>query len=99
METLDAIRELGPVMTALGSTTRQRILMLFKTSKSMDVNDIADHFNLSRTAVVHHIAVLRDAGVIKPNGSANSVEVDWKLVSKTLHNAQAIVAPLAEASN
>ena len=98
MDSLDAIKELGPVMTALGSVTRQRILMLFKTSKSMEVNDIADHFNLSRTAVVHHISVLRDAGVIKPNGSANSVEVDWKLVSKTLRNAQTLVAPLAKAN-
>lgn len=25
-------------------------------------NEIADHFNLSRTAVVHHLGILRDGG-------------------------------------
>lgn len=62
----------------------------------MTANEIADHFNLSRTAVVHHLGVLRDAGVVKPNGSEESISVDWKLIAKTLGTAHAMIAPFAE---
>ena len=96
-ERLTALKNMGLVMTALGSVTRQRILMLLQEKQAIPTNEIADHFNLSRTAVVHHLGVLRDAGVVKPNGSEETIWVDWKLIADTLGTAHAWVAPLAEA--
>ena len=63
----------------------------------MPAHEIAAYFNLSRTAVAHYLSVLKEAGVLKSNGSEGTVGVDRKLIANTLGTAHAWAVPLAEA--
>jgi len=55
---------LAGVFTALGDEHRQRILLMFSRREELTIKTIADAVPLSRTAVTHHLQVLRDAGVL-----------------------------------
>ena len=85
-ELVEQWKIVGPVMTALGSVTRQRIMMLFEPGEQLNIKRIADQFNLSRTAVVHHIGVLQEAGILKGErvGKEVVMEADWPLVISTM---------------
>ncbi len=85
---------IGPVMTALGSITRQRIIMLFEPGEQLNIKKIADQFNLSRTAVVHHIGVLQDAGILKGERVGKEVVmfVDWDLIALTMDKIKSYIA-------
>jgi len=52
------------VFTALGDEHRQRILLTFEPGERLNVGQIADVSTLSRSAVSHHLKVLREAGVL-----------------------------------
>ncbi len=52
------------VFTALGDEHRQRILLMFGRGDELTIKDVVEACPLSRTAVVHHIRVLREAGVL-----------------------------------
>jgi len=52
------------VFTALGDEHRQRILLMFERDSELTIKDIVDASPLSRTAVTHHVRVLRQAGVL-----------------------------------
>ncbi len=75
-------------MTALGSITRQRIIMLFEPGEELNIKKIADQFNLSRTAVVHHIGVLKGERV----GKEVVMFVDWDLISLTMDKIKGYIA-------
>lgn len=53
------------VFAALGDTVRQKILLLFEPDEELSIKEIAALFPLSRTAVVHHLAVLEQAGILQ----------------------------------
>lgn len=57
-------RDRACVFTALGDEHRQRILLMFGRGEELTIKDIVEACPLSRTAVVHHIRVLREAGVL-----------------------------------
>ena len=59
-----AWRPAARVFTALGDPHRQRILLMFERGERLSIGDIAAATPLSRTAVVHHLRALEDAGVI-----------------------------------
>lgn len=61
------------IFTALGDDWRQRILLAFKPGERLSIKDIADHLPLSRTAVVHHLTVLRDAGILASEKAGREV--------------------------
>ena len=92
-EVTERWKVIGPVMTALGSITRQRILLLFEPGEQLNIKKIADQFNLSRTAVVHHIGVLQDAGILKGErvGKEVLMYVDWDLISTTMDNIKSYI--------
>lgn len=52
------------VFAALGDPLRQKILLLFEPAEELSIKDIAGIFPLSRTAIVHHLAVLERAGIL-----------------------------------
>ena len=52
------------VCVALGDANRQRILLLFKPGEKIGMQQILQTTTLSRTAVAHHLRVMRDAGVL-----------------------------------
>ena len=52
------------VCVALGDAHRQRILLLFEPGERLATRQILDTTELSRTAVAHHLRVMREAGVL-----------------------------------
>ncbi|OYW38503.1 MAG: hypothetical protein B7Z35_07040 [Hydrogenophilales bacterium 12-61-10] len=61
------------VFTALGDDWRQRILLAFEPGERLSIKAIADSLPLSRTAVVHHLGVLREAGILIAEKSGRAV--------------------------
>ena len=53
------------VFTALGDPHRQRILLMFERGERLSIGEIVAASTLSRTAVAHHLRVLREAGVLR----------------------------------
>ena len=75
------------VFTALGDEHRQRILLMFERNEELTIKDIVDACPLSRTAVTHHLRVLREAGVLlaKKRGKEVFLHPDPKRVLGALN--------------
>jgi DNA-binding transcriptional ArsR family regulator len=58
-------RALSKFFTALGDEHRQRILLTFEPGERLNVAQIVEVSTLSRTAVSHHLRVLRESGILK----------------------------------
>ena len=58
-------RDISKVYTALGDEHRQRILLTFERGERLNVGQIVEVSTLSRSAVSHHLKILRDAGVLQ----------------------------------
>ena len=57
-------RNISKVFTALGDEHRQRILLTFEPGERLNVGQIVAVSTLSRSAVSHHLKILREAGVL-----------------------------------
>ena len=55
---------ISKVYTALGDEHRQRILLTFEPGERLNIGQVVDVSTLSRSAVSHHLKILRDAGVL-----------------------------------
>ena len=53
------------VFAALGDEHRQRILLTFEPGERLNVGQIVEVSTLSRSAVSHHLKLLREAGVLE----------------------------------
>ena len=58
-------RTISGAFTALGDEHRQRILLTFEPGERLNVGQIVEVSTLSRSAVSHHLQVMRDAGVLE----------------------------------
>ncbi len=58
-------RNISKVFTALGDEHRQRILLTFDAGERLNVGQIVAVSTLSRSAVSHHLKILREAGVLE----------------------------------
>ena len=58
------------MFVALGDPHRQRILLMFEPGERLNVGQIVAASTLSRSAVAHHLRVLREAGVLHARRSA-----------------------------
>ena len=52
------------LFVALGDEQRQRLLLAFEPGERLNITQLVSTSKLSRTAVNHHLKVLRDAGVL-----------------------------------
>ena len=59
-----AWRGVSKIFSALGDEHRQRILLTFSPGERLNVGQIVDVSTLSRSAVSHHLRLLREAGVL-----------------------------------
>jgi ArsR family transcriptional regulator len=57
-------RTISRAFTALGDEHRQRILLTFERGERLNVGQIVAVSTLSRSAVSHHLRLLREAGVL-----------------------------------
>ncbi len=60
-----AWKNISQVFTALGDEQRQRILLTFEPGERLNVGQIVEVSTLSRSAVSHHLKILRVAGVLE----------------------------------
>ena len=58
-------RTISRAFTALGDEHRQRILLTFERGERLNVGQIVEVSTLSRSAVSHHLKLLKDAGVLR----------------------------------
>ena len=59
-----AWRRIASIFVALGDPHRQRIVLMFEPGERLNVAQIVAASTLSRTAVAHHLRVLRNAGIL-----------------------------------
>jgi len=59
-----AWRHTARIFVALGDPHRQRIVLMFEPGERLSVGEIVAASTLSRSAVAHHLKVLREAGVL-----------------------------------
>ena len=60
-----AWRRIASIFVALGDAHRQRIVLMFEPGERLNVGEIVAASTLSRSAVAHHLRVLREAGVLR----------------------------------
>jgi len=51
------------VFKALNDPTRREVLDLLKT-QDLSAGEIADHFNIGKPSISHHLDILRQAGLV-----------------------------------
>lgn len=61
----DEWRDVSDLFVALGDEQRQRILLTFEPGEKLNVTQIVSVSDLSRTAVSHHLKILRQAGALE----------------------------------
>jgi DNA-binding transcriptional ArsR family regulator len=66
-------RNISKVFTALGDEHRQRILLTFERGERLNIGQIVEVSTLSRTAVSHHLRILREAGVLQSRKEGKEV--------------------------
>jgi ArsR family transcriptional regulator len=59
-----AWRRTARIFVALGDEHRQRILLMFEPGEHLTVGQIVAASTLSRSAVAHHLKVLREARIL-----------------------------------
>ena len=60
----DVWKNVSRVFSALGDEHRQRILLTFEPRERLNVGQIVEVSTLSRSAVSHHLKILREAGIL-----------------------------------
>ena len=64
---------IADVFSALGDGPRQTILLLFEPGEAIELKTLVDLLPLSRSAVVHHLKVLEQAGLLVPHRHGRSL--------------------------
>ena len=80
---------ISKVFTALGDEHRQRILLTFDAGERLNVGQIVAVSTLSRSAVSHHLKILREAGVL--DSVKEGKEVYFWIAKASLTDAIAVV--------
>jgi len=88
-------RDISRAFTALGDEHRQRILLTFEPGERLNVGQIVEVSTLSRSAVSHHLKLLREAGVLGSEKVGKEVYfwVDKAFLEESL---QAVIAYIRE---
>ncbi|BBI31268.1 ArsR/SmtB family transcription factor [Cohnella abietis] len=92
-------KESIPLLDVLTDEKRQAIILLLAQHKSgLNVNTIAEHINLSRPAVSHHLKVLRQSGYV--SFEKKSVENYYILtLRKPLEQLKSLIAVIEAQCN
>ena len=61
---ITAEEEMNILFKALNDATRREILELLK-KRDMTAGNIADHFNISKPSISHHLDLLKQAGLVE----------------------------------
>lgn len=83
------------LFVALGDEQRQRILLAFEPGERLNITQIVSTSALSRTAVNHHLKVLRDAGVLDSEKVGKEVYF-WIAKDNIVDGLQRVLAYMKE---
>ena len=93
----DAWQNIAQLFIALGDAHRQRILLTFEKGERMNIMQIAAASTLSRTAVTHHLKILRESGALQSEKIGKEVYF-WgdngfmtKAISNVLHFIETVI--------
>ena len=88
---------MSKVFTALGDEHRQRILLTFEPGERLNVGQIAEVSTLSRSAVSHHLKILREAGVLESRKEGKEIFfwISKDFLLETLANVLDYIKPNA----
>jgi DNA-binding transcriptional ArsR family regulator len=89
-----AWRQTAQIFMALGDQHRQRIMLMFEPGEELNVGQIVAASTLSRSAVAHHLKVLREAGVLKSEKIGK--EVRYRTAPDAVREALAAVLEYIE---
>ena len=88
--------EFDPVLftKAMADETRQKIMKLC-CCRSLSVNEIVEHINVTQPTVSHHLAILREAGLvdIQEKGKQTFYSLNQKRVSICCGKLKVYFAP------
>lgn len=76
---LEQFRLTTPIFQALGDVNRQQIIMILLKNDSLNVNQITEQMSISRPAVSHHLKILKQAELVRPN--KNGKEIYYSLTT------------------
>lgn len=79
--------ESSAMFIALGDPQRQRILLFFEPGERLNAGQIAAGMPISRTAVSHHLKILRQAGALIQERSGKEIfyQVNHDAISGVLN--------------
>ncbi len=92
MKTIQQIPEewqnISKLFIALGDEHRQRILLAFEPGERMNILQIVEASTLSRTAVTHHLKVLRESGALASEKVGKEVYfwIDKQVITSGISN-------------
>jgi ArsR family transcriptional regulator len=72
MSTMPDAKQITRFFTAMGDPIRLQIVMLLRKG-SLNVNQIAGNFRVSRPAISHHLRVLKEADILESEKSGQEV--------------------------
>ena len=86
---------------ALGDNTRQQILLVFERDEEICVNEICRLFRLSRSAICHHLKVLREAKLLccERRGKEVYYRVNYEYCADVLHTVHRFVSAKSKAAH
>lgn len=84
---------IGPILDALGSEVRQDMLILLGAGDRITIKGVADKFRISRSAVVHHLNTLQEAGIItsKKEGKEVIISVNFGAMLSAVEKVKAYI--------
>jgi DNA-binding transcriptional ArsR family regulator len=80
-------RNISRAFTAMGDEHRQRILLTFEKGERLNVGQIVEVSTLSRSAVSHHLKLMRDAGVLQSEKAGKEVYywINKEFLEESMH--------------
>ena len=81
-------RNISRAFTAMGDEHRQRILLTFEPGERLNVGQIVEVSTLSRSAVSHHLKLMRESGVLQSEKIGKEVHywIDKEFLEESLQS-------------
>lgn len=86
-------RNISRAFTAMGDEHRQRILLTFEPGERLNVGQIVEVSTLSRSAVSHHLKLMREAGVLGSEKIGKEVHywIDKEFLEQSIESVLAYI--------
>lgn len=83
---------MGDAWNALADPTRREILVLLR-EKDLNAGEIAEHFNMTKPSISHHLSQLRQAGLV--NAQKQGQNVIYSLSTSVFEELMQLISHLA----